>query len=179
MNMLPEINNLLSQSEDMSAHGTIRKTSEGYSVQFERILPYSAEKVWNALTNPALLHTWLAETETDWQPGSAIALHFTQTGNINEGVIISIRQASLLEYTWQHTGTEPSLVRWELQQDKEGQCNLTLTHSLLKGDVYAFAAGWHVHLRLLNDVLAGRLQRFEWFEDEWKLEYAYYAGDIA
>ena len=162
-----------------NTHGTITKKPGGYEIKFERWLPYAISDVWDALTNPEILPIWLAKVICNWRAGDPIEFHFTNTGDVNKGNLVAIEKPSRLEYTWIQSEGHVSIITWELHAEPSNKTRLILTHSRLKGDANSFAAGWHVHLHLLSEALAGRLTQFEWSDDEYHLEYAWYAGDIA
>jgi uncharacterized protein YndB with AHSA1/START domain len=64
----------------------------------------STSQVWDALTNPALMKKWMAETEihilTDWQVGSPIVIR----GNLhginfeNKGIVLQFEHEKVLQY---------------------------------------------------------------------------------
>lgn len=69
----------------------------------------------------------------------------------------------LLQFSWgEEQGASPSEVTFELQPDGD-QTRLIVTHRLLGRDVIAnVAGGWHTHLAVLGDRLAGVEPRPFW-----------------
>lgn len=157
-----------------SRYGTITKDAQGYTVRIERLLNHPVEQVWEAITDPAKIAIWLAEVTMELQAGSPVHIHFTNTNSNSQGHITRIRQHALLEYTWQLDKEPASLVRWELYPHGATACRLVLTHQQLEGDVSGFAAGWHVHLDILEDALDKKVDSFYWTWQMWKPKYEEY-----
>jgi uncharacterized protein YndB with AHSA1/START domain len=69
----------------------------------------------------------------------------------------------LLVFTWGDDQSEFSEVTFELAP-KNGKVLLTLTHRRLKdrAEIVDVAGGWHTHLAMLEDQLAGREPRGFW-----------------
>jgi len=162
------------------------------SVTIERLLPASAEAVWDYLTNPSRLRTWLAGGTVDLRKGGIIALNFDlidcpgreDMHGTMQGTITACEPPRLLAYTWGENetrgrGIPDSLVTFELQPAAKGQTLLRLTHKrLAPKDMSPVAAGWHAHV----DVLLARLENREPrpFNDSYEsLEPQYHAALIA
>ncbi|AXY73776.1 hypothetical protein D3H65_07205 [Paraflavitalea soli] len=160
--------------ESSSRYGTITKGPEGYSVRIERLFAYPMEQVWQAITDPTKVAIWLAEVTMELEEGAPMRLHFTNTNCDCRGEVTRIKQPSLLEYTWQLEQEPPSLVRWELFPVGNMACRLVLTHQQLTGDVSSFAAGWHVHLDILEELLNDKVDSFYWTWQMWKPKYEEY-----
>jgi uncharacterized protein YndB with AHSA1/START domain len=54
----------------MQKLGKFLKESEGYKIEFERILPYDILTVWDAITNPEKLKWWFTDIEMELQVGN-------------------------------------------------------------------------------------------------------------
>jgi uncharacterized protein YndB with AHSA1/START domain len=79
--------------------------SQTESISFEFDLPHSPEKVWRALTDPALLAEWLLPVLDDLQlePGSAFTLKAQPQPGWDGTVscrILEIEAPRKLSYTW-------------------------------------------------------------------------------
>ena len=97
-----------------------------------------AAKVWDALTNPAIIKEYLfgTETVTDWQPGSAVIFQ-GEYGEIkykDRGVVVENILHQKLSYTYWSgfTGLEDkpenySLVTYTLKNDTNDITNFTWT----------------------------------------------------
>ena len=140
------------------------------TVRFERLLPGPIERVWDFLTKPAFLETWLASATGDWRKGGEIALTFTLAAqedcgdSLCMGTIQEYQPPRLLSYSWRDIDTDgkeqpASIVRFELS-DEAGQVRLILTHrKLTRSEMAGFGAGWESHLHYLAARLAGETVR--------------------
>ena len=134
--------------------GTIRPEKEGYSILFERILHHPVNKVWEAITVPALLNKWLcpnrekSSTSVDLKPGGKVHLQLMMA--LIEGTIDELREGVLVQYHFEGG----SSLRWELFKEGKDGCRLVLTafNTGLDGLEQA-AAGWHGYLDFLSMVL--------------------------
>ena len=80
---------------------------------------------------------------------------------------------SLLEHTWEFED-ENSLVCYELSEEGD-KVRLVLTHSRLETTdiVLSVSGGWHTHLNVLEDVLAGGDRRpFYKMQTQFETEYS-------
>lgn len=144
------------------------------TVRIERLLPGPIERVWSFLTDSELRGRWLASGAMDREQDGAVELVFRNSGLTEgdiappakyaehaeesrlHGRILACEPPSLLVYTW---GDKPdaSEVRFELSVQGD-EVRLLLTHSRLpnRGEILSVAGGWHTHLGILSDRLAGR-----------------------
>lgn len=122
----------------------------------KRHLAAPPSKVWSALTSADQIERWLGVAEIDLKVGGQIAVCFVHAdGAEMRGVVTRLEPPRLLEYTWREGGAE-SLVRWELEPDGEGDTTLTFTQTIdREPDAVGLAAGWHLHLDLLEASLEG------------------------
>lgn len=137
------------------------------TVRFERLLPGPITRVWDYLTKPEFLATWLASAAGDWRKGGEITLTFTLSAHgecsdsLSRGTVIDYDPPRLLSYSWRDlddAGKEQpaSIVRFELTE-QEGGVLLRLTHrKLAPAEMAGFGAGWDSHLHYLGARLAGR-----------------------
>ena len=161
----------------MSDYGTV---TEAGSVRFERLLPAPAERVWEYLTDSSLRGTWFAAGEMELEPGGSISLVFrnselTQPGEEvperyreyegmeTKGEVVRAEPPRLLVWLWHDVEGPPTELRWELEPRGE-QTLMILTHSRLpsRAMMVDVSGGWHLHLDVLGDVLAGRPRRPFW-----------------
>jgi uncharacterized protein YndB with AHSA1/START domain len=153
-------------------HGIVTETG---AVRFQRLLPAPPERVWDYLTRSDLRRTWFAAGDMELVPGGALTFVFrnSELSHHDEEVPEKFRQYEGLETTGSVIEADPPRrllhlwgeeeVEWQLEP-KDGQTLLTLTHRRLadramKVDV---SAGWHIHLDVLEDLLAGRTPRPFW-----------------
>ncbi len=167
----------------MTTHGTLIAPD---TLRFERVLSASLETVWAYLVEPEKRALWLAGGETDGRLGGAVTLVFENArhchpgeetpekykhlGEISTmvGTITAFDPPRLLSYTWVEPDEgiaedQPSEVTFELTPQGE-QTRLVLTHRRLpKGEVMkGVAAGWHTHLDIFVDHLAGTQPKSFW-----------------
>lgn len=145
---------------------------DSHTVRFERLLPGPIGRVWDHLTKPEYLATWLAEGEVDQRVGGQVELRFNiqevperkSAGDIVRGVVTRCEPPHVLAYSWifASAGRPPaespvpdSVVTFELEARGENVL-LVLTHRRLPTDMMPrFCAGWHTHLGILRARLRG------------------------
>lgn len=82
-------------------------TGETRSVVVERDIPYLAEKIWRALTEPHLIAEWLMKN--DFAP--AIGHRFNlrgEWGGILDCEVLAVEPLRTLSYTWNHAHDDPA-----------------------------------------------------------------------
>jgi uncharacterized protein YndB with AHSA1/START domain len=153
--------------------GTVELIDGRHVLNFERSLAHPVERVWAALTEPGELAGWLAEADLDLVEGGSIVLrwqnHVTEEDAerygielpedysgppVIHGTITRLDPPRLVEWDTEGHG----LLRWELRAQGDG-CVLTFTNTLPPDADFPIPqslAGWHGHLELLEDALAGR-----------------------
>ena len=142
--------------------GTVQQVAGGSVVRFERHMPCTADEVWAALTEPKKLVEWLAAAEIELTAGGRIQLSFANTGDVMNGKVMQVQPSSVLAYTWNSEDANESVVRWELTPEADG-CLLVLTHTIRVPERLSYMlAGWHVHLDLLAETLAGEVKGWPW-----------------
>lgn len=145
------------------------------TVRIERLLPGPIERLWAYLTDGEKRASWLAAGPMDLRPDGRIAFVFRNsslTGHDGDpppkyaehagdstlaGRITACEPPHLLAFTWGEHAAEPSEVRFELQP-RGDEVHLVVTHRRLADHdaLLSVSAGWHAHLAILADRLAGR-----------------------
>jgi len=147
--------------------------------QLERVLPGPIERVWAYLTESELRGKWFASGTMDLRVGSRFDLYFHHADlsrektpppkyeKISDGFaspsqITQCEPPRLLAYT-STFGSQESEVVFELTPQGD-DVRLVLTHRRLAStkDMMGFSSGWHSHLGILDDNLAGREPRPFW-----------------
>ena len=79
------------------------------------------------------------------------------------GRVLACDPPRLLEYSWGEDDGSSSRVRFELRP-QGADTHLTVTHSRLssRGGMVSVSSGWHTHLGILADRLAGRVPDGFW-----------------
>jgi uncharacterized protein YndB with AHSA1/START domain len=161
----------------MNEYGTVLESG---AVRFERILPGPVERVWAYLTQSDKRGTWLASGEIEPRVGGRAQLLFrhsdftsepapenfremNETGWPSEGTVTRWEPLQALGMTWPGEGTAVSEVTFELLPEG-GKVRLVVTHRKLasRAEMVDVSGGWHLHLDILEDQLAGRALRGFW-----------------
>lgn len=163
----------------MTDHGTL---VEADTIEFRRVLPGPIERVWAYLTESDKRGRWLASGDMDLEVGGQVTLHFRHAdlspvreeipakyqdlrdGTSFAGHITRCEPPRVLAYTWAESSGEDSEVTFELTPQGDDVL-LVLTHRRLGDDrdmLLSVAAGWHTHLGILADRLAGRAPQPFW-----------------
>ena len=144
------------------------------TVRIERVLPGPIERVWAYLTESDKRATWLAAGDMDLRVGGSVDLRFHNNaltendqapppkyekfgGEIHMGGrILECDPPRVLAYSWGEDSSD-SQVRFELSS-RGDEVLLVVTHSRLatRDGMLSVASGWHAHLGILADRLAGR-----------------------
>jgi len=129
--------------------------SETRSVTVERDLPFPAERIWRALTQPHLIKEWLMESDFAPEVGHRFSLR-ADWGAVDCRVL-TIEPNRTLAYTWAAYGLE-SVVTWTLTPTGTGT-RLRMEQSGFRPDqeqAYQGARyGWPQFFAGLERVLAG------------------------
>jgi len=162
----------------MNGYGVV--TSPG-TLRIERLLPGPIERVWSYLTESDKRGQWLASGEMDLRVGGRVEHVFNNNelteqddpappkyaahaGEVRmQGKIIATEPPRLLSYTWGGDFADGSEVRFELTP-RGDQVLLVVTHRRLAAhdELIGVSAGWHTHLDILADRLAGRTPAGFW-----------------
>lgn len=150
------------------------------TVRIERLLSGPIERVWHYLTDPQLRAQWFAGGEMQPHAGGHVELVFNNsrlTENDDPappkyakhagtmcslGTITDYDPPHLLAFLWGE-GEDASHVRFELER-RGDQVHLQVTHSRLSSQdmILSVSGGWHTHLDILGDRLAGRTPEGFW-----------------
>ena len=151
------------------------------TLHLTRLLPGPIERVWAYLTDSEKRGRWLATGEMDLRVGGRVehvwdnsrltghddppppkyAEQATRTVSMT-GCVTECEPPYRLAYTWGEDA-ESSLVRFELSR-RGNDVLLVLTHRRIarQDHLIGAAAGWHAHLDILADRLAGRRPASFW-----------------
>jgi len=129
-------------------------STETRTVIVEREIPFPAEKIWRALTQPHLIAEWLMQN--DFQP--AMGHRFTLKGDWGsvDCQVLEIEAGKTLAYRWDAMGLE-SVVTWTLTPTASGT-HLRMEQAGFKPDqTQAFQGakfGWQKFFAQLEQVVA-------------------------
>jgi len=125
----------------------VRKNGEKWTLILVRELRHPAERVWEAITDPAHLREW-APFDVDANlgtVGTTAKLTWVGTENVFETKVTRADSPKVLEY---------NDTRWELEAI-DGGTRLTLWHNIDRRFVAWGAAGWHICFDVLIQLLSG------------------------
>jgi uncharacterized protein YndB with AHSA1/START domain len=155
---------VMSDVATVSAYGV---QTEPATVRIQRLLPGPIERVWAYLTESDLRRQWLAAGPMDLKVGGEVELvwrndeltrdHEQRPPGMEaehrlKSHITRVEAPRLLAFDW--GGGD---VTFELER-KGGEVLLTVTHRRLteRDSLLNVSAGWHAHLDILADRVAGR-----------------------
>jgi uncharacterized protein YndB with AHSA1/START domain len=106
------------------------------AIHLERVYPHAPERVWQVLTEPALVSKWLMKNDFKAEVGHHF--HFQTKASVGfNGVVrcevIEVNAPHRLAYTWIGGPlTQATTVRWTLEPVRQGT-KLTLEHDGFEG----------------------------------------------
>lgn len=128
------------------------------AVRFVREFDAPANRVWQFLTDSALLPEWYGEGRIEPRAGGAVSL----MGGHIRGVVTGWRPDKFLAYTWSVFQPGEEVSAWpisylELALDEiAGKTRLTLTHRPIPAAMQNLTMiGWHTMLELIAAGLKG------------------------
>lgn len=161
----------------MSEYGVL---TESGAVRFERLLDAPIERVWDYLVQSKLRRSCFAGGEMELIPGGALVLLFRNSelapageetpekyrqyeGMESTGTVVAVDPPNKLVFDWREADGRSTEVSWELIS-RGDQTLFVLTHRRLPSRAMTLdvAGGWHLHLDVLEDRLAGRSARPFW-----------------
>jgi uncharacterized protein YndB with AHSA1/START domain len=122
----------------------------------------TAEKIFEAMTNPVELAKWwrvegkfrITRMESDFSVGGKWRMHLIGgrgTETVVSGEYREIVRPHLVVFTWIREDTVETLVRWDLQE-KDGVTTVRVTHSGLASEqLRTRNDGWPMILGLLHE----------------------------
>ena len=133
-----------------------KTNADGRSIEKERFIKATPQRVFLALTEQAELERWfLVKAELDLRPGGAISFEWDRArGVYNKGSILVLDPPHRLSYTWEAMEPSPTPVTFELTAENDGT-RLHLIHSGIgegkEWDHYYTLRnnGWNIHLEHL------------------------------
>lgn len=127
---------------------------ETLNITIERELPFPAEKIWRALTQPHLLEEWLMKN--DFAPVLDHEFSFRAEWGAVEGRVLEIEPQRKLSYTWGDHNLR-STVTWTLAPTHTGTL-LRMEQTGFRRDQPRYfqgaKAGWPRFLGALEELLA-------------------------
>lgn len=161
----------------MSEYATVASPD---TVRLERVLPGPIERVWVYLTESEKRAKWFAGGPMELRAGGRVEFNFRHAdlsaektpperfkkyneGHSFLGRVTACDPPRRLAYTWGDETGKHGEVMFELTPRGKNVL-LVLTHRRLpdRKEMLSVAGGWHAHLGILEDVLAGREPRGFW-----------------
>jgi len=131
---------------------TLTSAGGRWQLTFERQLPASAETVWSSLTEPDQVAAWFpCDIEGDRVAGAPLRFVFRHDeGPEFDGTMVTCDPPKALSFTWKF-----DLLSFDLLPHDAG-CSLIFSVAFDEiGRATRDAAGWHVCLDTLENLLAG------------------------
>ncbi|APV51104.1 hypothetical protein BWI17_16280 [Betaproteobacteria bacterium GR16-43] len=145
------------------------------TLRLERVLPGSAERVWDYLVDPDKRSRWFCGGSLEPREGGKSVLLFDHDklsdesypadfagmkGKSFTGTVLVYDPPRALGYTFADGGSE---VLFELKP-KGKDTLLVITHRKVESrkDMVGFSSGWDTHVGILADLLAGQKPRGFW-----------------
>jgi uncharacterized protein YndB with AHSA1/START domain len=129
--------------------------TESLSVVVERDIPFPAEKIWRALTQPHLIEEWLMKN--DFNPVVGRRFKLSADWGAVDCQVMAVEPNKTLSYTWGAFGLE-SIVTWTLTSTSTGT-HLRMEHVGFRPDqqqAYQGAKyGWQKFFAALERVVGG------------------------
>lgn len=134
---------------------TVSVDGDDTVVSFPRVLPYSVEKVWEAITDPEMLAQWTPYTADRnlSRTGDAVITMLTEDGAPEMSLPVTVHVVETtrrLEHEW-----GPDELVWDLTPIEGGTRVVLTQRSRAEGMASALAAGWHLCFDVLDALLAG------------------------
>jgi len=127
---------------------------ETLGVILEREMPYSPEKIWRALTQPALIEEWLMKN--DFKPVVDHRFNFSADWGVVDCQVLAVEPNKTLSFTWDAYGLK-SVVAWTLAPTSTGT-HLRMEQSGFPADQPQYCqgaqGGWQQFFENLERVLA-------------------------
>jgi uncharacterized protein YndB with AHSA1/START domain len=156
------------------SNGAVREVADGYELRFERIYDAPIDDVWALLTEPERIEEWLGVADVELRTGGRYRL-LEVGGQGIAGVILTLEEPRVLEYTWDSAEWTGGTVRYELSES-DGGTRLVFTHihpAKSWGEYrYKSLAGWHTLLDLLELAVEG--SPASWHMERWQTHYDRY-----
>ena len=166
---------------DTLTHETLTERTATDSIRIERLMPGAIDEVWAYLVESDKRAKWFASGPLEQHAGGAITLTWRNSDlsdgmpnpngagpdgvdHVMHGTVVACEPPHRLTYNWAADGTG-SETTFELTAEGD-ETRLVLTHVRLPThkQLVNVSGGWHVHIGILSDLLAGRTPRLFWQE---------------
>ncbi len=138
----------------MSTPATQATATQSRSVVVERDIAFPPEKIWRALTQPAMIEEWLMKN--DFKPVVDHAFNLSGDWGAVDCRVIEVKPNTSLAYTWAAFGLE-SVVTWTLTPTSKGT-HLRMEQAGFRPDQAQFYSGaqasWPQFVANLEQVVA-------------------------
>lgn len=134
---------------------------ETKTVTVEREMPFPAERLWRALTQPQLIEEWLMKNDFEAAVGHRFSLR-GEWGGVLECEVLAIEPNRTLSYTWNFANEDPayaleSVVTFTLTPTETGT-RLRMEQSGFRPEqkqaIGGARAGWQDNFDKLEQVVA-------------------------
>ena len=157
-----------------TSDGVVSEVADGYELRFERLYNAPIEELWELITDPDRVEEWLGVADIELRVGGRYRL-LEVGGQGIAGVILTLEEPHVLEYTWDSAEWTGGTVRFELSETADGT-QLVFTHIHPAKSWHEFRykslAGWHTLLDLLELAVEGRPE--SWHMGRWQTHHDRY-----
>ena len=138
-----------------------KAATDTLSVVVERDIPFPAEKIWRALTQPHLIEEWLMKNDFKPVVGHSFNLR-GEWGGVLDCEVLAVEPNKTLSYTWNFAHDDPaynlqSVVTFTLTPTRTGTHLRMEQAGFRPGQPQAYGgakAGWQQMFAKLEQVLA-------------------------
>jgi uncharacterized protein YndB with AHSA1/START domain len=127
----------------------------GRSVEKERFIKATPQRVFQALTEKADMERWFVKkAEVDLRPGGAIRFEWAPD-MVEVGKILVCEPPHRLSYTWEAFAPSPTTITFTSTAENDGTCLHFLQTGIGEGENWGnysngMSHGWNIHLNNLT-----------------------------
>jgi uncharacterized protein YndB with AHSA1/START domain len=130
--------------------GSVSHATDGFTLEFERVLATDIDDAWSAVTEPDRISRWMETYVGDLRLGGTWQV-FGNSGNLYcTGTVAECTPPHGFVTSWNVVGEEPTTLRVVLEAVADGTL-LRLRHEGVR--VERYGAGWQTYLEQLDDLL--------------------------
>jgi uncharacterized protein YndB with AHSA1/START domain len=146
----------MTEERDASVEGALHTVDGVGTVRMTARFATDIDDLWSALTEPQRLVRWYGKVQGDLrESGEFTAFVFASEWDGHGRVDSCIRPQNLQVTQWEEEGAE-HVISVELVADGDHTILMLVTRGMPVDLLWAYGAGWHVHLEDLGAYIAGK-----------------------
>ncbi|HEU4808149.1 MAG TPA: SRPBCC domain-containing protein [Homoserinimonas sp.] len=130
--------------------GNVAQTTNGFDLEFERVLDTDIQDAWSAVTEPDRIARWMETYHGDLRLGGTWRVYGSGGNLYCTGTVSECTPPHGFVTSWNVLGEEPTTLRITLDAVPDGT-RLRLKHEGVQDERYG--AGWQTYLEQLDDLL--------------------------